>query len=198
MLGEGPSKTKFMIRAFQLLPGTLTNDDSGHKSRFFCGAIYISLKVDGALWAGAPLPCLHAFGRTSPSTRAGLWTFSMGDYRPISGRGIPRGGCDARLGTCLLQGNLVLFGRWLPFVRFMPSFVFSLRGLDGFWLTINGSGNDGREAARLLPPWALLGSLGVFFSIGRPIAYEFAAPNLVTPVFLRNFGQTMLIYVIAG
>jgi len=160
-------QTKFYDTAFHFA-STLTTDDAKARLRD------ISLKF---AWAGLPTPLLHALG--VPIDKEDL-DFSMGDYLAYLSRGIPLGG--RKTGNMFAQG-IVLFGPLFPFVyAVICLFLYGLMDL----LTIRSA----KGAARLSTV-GMLESWGFFMG---GIAYE-SLHNLLH-LFIRNFGQTLLIYVL--
>jgi hypothetical protein len=160
-------ETKFYDTAFHFA-STLTTDDAKARLRD------ISLKF---AWAGLPTPMLHALGVEIDKDDL---DFSMGDYLAYLSRGIPLGG--RKTGNLFAQG-ITLFGPLFPFLYAM--ICLGLYGLMEL-LTIRPP----KGAARLSP----LGMLEIWTFFMGGITYE--SLHKVFHLFLRNFGQTLLIYVL--
>jgi len=160
-------ETKFYDTAFHFA-STLTTDDAKARLRD------VSLKF---AWAGLPTPLLHAMGIDIDKDDL---DFSMGDYLAYLSRGIPLGG--RKTGNMFAQG-IVLFGPLFPFLYAV--ICLALYGLMDL-LTIRPANG----AARLSPVGMLV--IWTFFLGG--ITYE--ALHKVFYLFIRNFGQTLLIYIL--
>jgi hypothetical protein len=160
-------ETKYYDTAFHFA-STLTTDEAKEKLRD------ISLKF---AWAGLPTPMLRALGI---DINKGDLDFSMGDYLAYLSRGIPLGG--RKTGNMFAQG-MVLFGPLFPFLYAVICLgLYALMDL----LTIR----PGKGAARL----SAVGMLEIWnFFIGG-ITYE--SLHKVVHLFARNFGQTLVIYVL--
>jgi hypothetical protein len=160
-------ETKFYDTAFHFA-STLTTDDAKARLRD------ISLKF---AWAGLPTPILHAMGIDIDKDDL---DFSMGDYLAYLSRGIPLGG--RKTGNMFAQG-IVLFGPLFPFLYAV--ICLALYGLMDL-LTIRPANG----AARLSPVGMLV--IWTFFLGG--ITYE--SLHKVFYLFIRNFAQTLLIYIL--
>jgi len=160
-------ETKFYDTAFHFA-STLTTDDAKARLRD------ISLKF---AWAGFPTPLLRAMGIDVDKDDL---DFSIGDYLAYLSRGIPLGG--RKTGNMFAQG-IALFGPLFPFL-----YAVICLGLYGLMdlLTIRPA----KGAARL----SAVGMLQIWtFFIGG-ITYE--SLHKVLHLFLRNFAQTLMIYVL--
>ena len=160
-------ETKFDDTAFHFA-STIATDDAKARLRD------ISLKF---AWAGLPTPLINALGVHVAKEDL---DFSMGDYLAYLSRGIPLGG--RKTGTMFAQG-IVLFGPLFPFVYAVVCLL--LYGLMDL-LTIRTPNG----AARL----ATVGMLRAWGYFVGGLAYESLHGLLY--VFIRNFGQTLLIYVL--
>ncbi len=160
-------ETKYYDTAFHFA-STLTTDEAKAKLRD------ISLKF---AWAGLPTPALRALG--IDVNKADL-DFSMGDYLAYLSRGIPLGG--RKTGNMFAQG-IVLFGPLFPFLYALICLgLYALMDL----LTIRPA----KGAARL----SAVGMLEIWTFFMGGITYE--SLHKVFHLFVRNFGQTLLIYVL--
>jgi hypothetical protein len=160
-------ETKFYDTAFHFAR-TLTTDDAKARLRD------ISLKF---AWAGLPAPLLRVMGIHVDKDDL---DFSMGDYLAYLSRGVPLGG--RKTGNLFAQG-IALFGPLFPFL-----YAVICLGLYGLMdlLTIRPA----KGAARL----SAVGMLQIWtFFIGG-ITYE--SLHKVLHLFIRNFAQTLLIYVL--
>jgi len=160
-------ETKFYDTAFHFA-GTLTTDDAKARLRD------ISLKF---AWAGLPTPLLHAMGINIDKDDL---DFSMGDYLAYLSRGIPLGG--RKTGNMFAQG-IALLGPLFPFL-----YALICLGLYGLMdlLTIRPAKGPARlSAVGMLQIWT-------FFMSG--ITSE--SLHRVLHLFVRNFAQTLLIYVL--
>jgi hypothetical protein len=161
-------ETKFYDTAFHFA-STLRTDDAKARLR------EISLKF---AWAGLPTPALQALG--VHVDKADL-DFSMGDYLAYLSRGIPLGG--RKTGNMFAQG-IVLFGPLL-FPLLYAVICLALYAMMDL-LTIRQAKGPARLAA--------LGMLQFWHFFMSGITYE--SLHKVLHVFLRNFGQLLLIYVL--
>jgi hypothetical protein len=160
-------ETKFYDTAFHFA-STIATDDAKARLRD------ISLKF---AWAGLPTPLINALGVHVAKEDL---DFSMGDYLAYLSRGIPLGG--RKTGTMFAQG-IVLFGPLFPFVYAVVCLL--LYGLMDL-LTIRTPNG----AARL----ATVGMLRAWGYFVNGLAYE--SLHGMFYVLIRNFGQTLLIYVL--
>jgi hypothetical protein len=160
-------ETKFYDTAFQFA-STLTTDDARARLRD------VSLKL---AWASLPTPMLHALG---VQINKDDLDFSMGDYLAYLSRGIPLGG--RKTGNMFAQG-IVLFGPLFPFLYAV--ICLALYGLMDL-LTIRPV----KGPARLSP----VGMLEVWTFFMGGITYE--SLQKVFLLFIRSFGQSLLIYVL--
>jgi hypothetical protein len=160
-------ETKFYDTAFHFA-STLTTDDARTRLRD------ISLKF---AWASLPTPMLHALGVQIDKDDL---DFSMGDYLAYLSRGIPLGG--RKTGNLFAQG-VVLFGPLFPFLYAVICLL--LYGLMDL-LTIRPA----KGAARL----SAVGMLQIWTFFMGGITYE--SLQKVFLLFIRSFGQTLLIYVL--
>jgi hypothetical protein len=160
-------ETKFYDTAFHFA-STLKTDDAKARLR------EISLKL---AWAGLPTPLLHAMGINIDKDDL---NFSMGDYLAYLSRGIPLGG--RKTGNMLAQG-IALFGSLFPFLYAAICLV--LYGLMDL-LTIRPA----KGAARL----AAVGMLSIWHYFMSGVTYE--SLQRVLHLLIRNFGQTLLIYML--
>jgi hypothetical protein len=160
-------ETKYYDTAFYFA-STLTTDDA----RARLGDISLKLA-----WASLPTPMLHALG---VQINKDDLDFSMGDYLAYLSRGIPLGG--RKTGNMFAQG-IVLFGPLFPFLYAL--ICLALYGLMDL-LTIRPM----KGPARLSPVGML--EIWTFFMGG--ITYE--SLQKVFLLFIRAFGQTLLIYVL--
>jgi hypothetical protein len=160
-------ETKFYDTAFHFA-STLTTDEAKARLRD------ISLKF---AWAGFPTPLLHAMGIDVDKDDL---DFSMGDYLAYLSRGIPLGG--RKTGNLFAQG-IALFGPLFPFL-----YAVICLGLYGLMdlLTIRPA----KGAARL----SAVGMLQVWTFFQGGITYE--SLHKVLHLFIRNFAQTLVIYVV--
>jgi hypothetical protein len=159
-------ETKFYDTAFHFA-STLTTDDAKARLRD------ISLKF---AWAGLPTPILHAMGIDIDKDDL---DFSMGDYLAYLSRGIPLGG--RKTGNILAQG-IALLGPLFPFLYALICLgLYSLMDL----LTIRPA----KGAARL----SAVGMLQIWTFFMSGITSE--SLHKVLHLFVRNFAQTLLIYV---
>jgi hypothetical protein len=160
-------QTKFYDTAFHFA-STLTTDDAKAQLR--------DISIQFA-WAGLPTPLLHALGVHVDKQDL---DFSMGDYLAYLSRGIPLGG--RKTGNMFAQG-IVLFGPLFPFLyAVICLFLYGLMDL----LTIRSE----KGPARL----CTVGMLRVWDYFMGGVVFE-SLHNLLH-LFLRNFGQTLLIYVL--
>jgi hypothetical protein len=158
--------TKFYDTSFHFAR-TLTTDDAKARLRD------ISLKL---AWGGLPTPLLHALGVDIDKDD---FNFSMGDYLAYLSRGIPLGG--HKTGNMFAQG-IALFGPVFPFLYAV--ICLALYGLMDL-LTIRPANGAARISA--------LGMLEIWTFFMGGIAYE-SLHNLLH-LFIRNFGQLLLVYV---
>src|SRR5882757_666644 len=160
-------ETKFYDTAFHFA-STLRTDDAKARLR------EISLKF---AWAGLPTPALQALG--VHVDKADL-DFSMGDYLAYLSRGITLGG--RKTGNMFAQGT-VLFGPLFPLLYALICLaLYAMMDL----LTIHPAKGPARLAA--------LGMLQFWHFFMSGITYE--SLHKVLHVFLRNFGQLLLVYVL--
>jgi hypothetical protein len=160
-------ETKFYDTAFHFA-STLTTDDAQARLRD------VSLKF---AWAGFPTPLLRAMGINIDKDDLG---FSMGDYLAYLSRGIPLGG--RKTGNMFAQG-IALFGPLFPFLY--AAICLGLFGLMDL-LTIRPEKGSARlSAVGMLQIWT--------FFVGG-ITYE--SLHKVLHLFIRNFAQTLLIYLL--
>jgi hypothetical protein len=160
-------ETKFYDTGFHFA-SSLRTDDSIARLR------EISLKL---AWAGLPTPVLHAMGINIDKDDL---DFSMGDYLAYLSRGIPLGG--RKTGNMFAQG-IALFGPLFPFLYAV--ICLALYGLMDL-LTIRPE----KGPARLSP----VGMLTVWHFFMSGITYE--SLQRVLHLFIRNFAQSLLIYVL--
>ncbi len=159
--------TKFYDNSFYFAR-TLTTEKSKAQLRD------VSLKF---AVAGLPTPILKALD--IPIDKDDL-NYSMGDYLAYLSRGIPLGG--RKTGNIFAQG-IALFGPLFPFIYAVICLaIFGLMDL----LTVKPkSGAAALSALGMLQIWS-------FFLEG--ITYE--SLHKVLHLFLRNFAQTLVIYVL--
>jgi hypothetical protein len=160
-------QTKYYDTAFHFA-STLTTDDAKARLRD------VSLKF---AWAVFPTPVLHALGIDIDKEDL---DFSMGDYLAYLSRGIPVGG--RKTGNMFAQG-VVLFGPLFPFLYAVICLL--LYGLMDLLTVRSAKGPARLSTVGMLEIWG-------FFMGG--IVYE-SLHNLLL-LFIRNFGQTLLIYVL--
>jgi hypothetical protein len=160
-------QTKYYDTAFYFA-STLTTDDAKARLRD------VSLKF---AWAVFPTPVLHALGIDIDKEDL---DFSMGDYLAYLSRGIPVGG--HKTGNMFAQG-VVLFGPLFPFLY--AAICLLLFGLMDLLTVRSAKGPARLSTVGMLEIWG-------FFMGG--IVYE-SLHNLLL-LFIRNFGQTLLIYVL--
>jgi len=160
-------QTKFYDTAFRFA-STLKTDDAKARLR------EISVKI---AWAGLPTPLLHSMGINIDKDEL---DFSMGDYLAYLSRGIPLGG--RKTGNMFAQG-IVLFGPLFPFLYAV--ICLALYGLMDLLTVRSAKGPARLSTVGMLEIWG-------FFMGG--IVYE-SLHNLLL-LFIRNFGQTLLIYVL--
>jgi len=134
----------------------------------------ISVKI---AWAGLPTPLLHSMGINIDKDEL---DFSMGDYLAYLSRGIPLGG--RKTGNMFAQG-IVLFGPLFPFLYAV--ICLALYGLMDL-LTIRPA----KGPARL----STVGMLQIWHFFLNGIVYE--SLDQVLHLLIRNFAQTLLIYVL--
>lgn len=160
-------ETKYYDTAFHFA-STLTTEQAKAQMRD------ISVKI---AWAGLPTPVLHALGFKIDKRDL---DFSMGDYLAYLSRGIPLGG--RKTGNIFAHG-IALFGPLFPFL-----YALICLGLYGLMdlLTIRPA----KGAATL----SALGMLQVWTFFMSGITSE--SLNKVLHLFVRNFAQTLLIYVL--
>jgi hypothetical protein len=160
-------ETKYYDTAFHFA-STLTTADAKARLRD------ISIKF---AWAGFPTPVLNALGVNIDKDDLG---FSMGDYLAYLSRGIPLGG--RKTGNMFAQG-IALFGPLFPFLYAV--ICIGLYGLMDL-LTIRPA----KGPARL----CTVGMLQIWTFYLGGITYE--SLHKVLHMFMRNFAQTLLIYVL--
>jgi hypothetical protein len=160
------------------------------ETKFYDNAFHFaqSLKTDAAkarlrdislqfVVAGLPTPVLHALG--IPIDKDDL-NYSMGDYLAYLSRGIPLGG--RKTGNMFAQG-IALFGPLFPFLYAL--ICLALFGLMDLLTIKSPSGQAQLSALGMLQIWT-------FFLSG--IVYE--SLHKVIHLFLRNFLQTILVYLL--
>ena len=160
-------ETKFYDTAFHFA-STLTTDDAKARLR------EVSLRL---AWAGFPTPVLHALGINIAKEDL---SFSMGDYLAYLSRGVPLGG--RKTGNMFAQG-IALFGPLFPFLYAIICLaLYALMDL----LTIRPDKGEARLAA--------MGMLDIWTFFQGGITSE--SLNKVLHLFMRNFAQTLVIYVL--
>jgi hypothetical protein len=160
-------ETKFYDTAFHFA-NTLTTDDAKDRLR------EMSLKF---AWAGLPTPLLRALGVDVDKDDL---DFSMGDYLAYLSRGLPLGG--RKTGNLFAQG-IALFGPLFPFLY--AAICLALFGLMDL-LTIRPA----KGAARL----SAVGMLEIWTFFMNGITFE--SLHEVLHLFIRNFAQKLLLYVL--
>ena len=160
-------ETKFYDTAFHFAR-SLTTDEAKERLR------KISIQF---AWAGLPTPLLHAIGININKDDL---DFSMGDYLAYLSRGIPLGG--RKTGNLFAQG-IALFGPLFPFLYAVICLgLYALMDL----LTIRRT--DGPASI------STLGMLEIWTFFMSGITYE--SLHKVLQLFIRNFAQMILIYVL--
>ena len=160
-------QTKFYDTTFHFA-NTLTTDDARARLRD------ISLKF---AWASLPTPLLHVLGINVDKDDL---SFSMGDYLAYLSRGIPLGG--RKTGNLFAQG-IALFGPLFPFLYAV--ICLALYGLMDLLTIRTDKGEAKPSAMGMLQIWT-------FFISG----ITFESLNTVLLLLMRNFWQTLLIYVL--